>query len=62
MAAVKRRPLEVASRRLGAGIVIKLEDVNRDFEGMSWDDHYRHFARMKSEFLRKAHGLMAPGV
>ena len=29
---------------------------------MTWDDYYRHFARMMSEFLPKAHGLMAPGV
>lgn len=33
----------------------------RDFEGMAWDDNYRHFARMMSDFLPKAHGLMAPG-
>ena len=28
---------------------------------MSWDDVYRHFARMISEFLPKAHELMGPG-
>ena len=48
----------LCSRRLQANI----EANPRDFEGMSWDDYYRHFARMMSEFLPKAHGLMAPGV
>ena len=28
--------------------------------GIVWDEYYRHFARMMSEFLPKAHGLMAP--
>ena len=48
----------LCARRLQGNI----EANPRDFEGMSWDDHYRHFARMMSEFLPKAHGLMAPGV
>ena len=48
----------LCARRLQANI----EANPRDFEGMSWDDYYRHFARMMSEFLPKAHGLMAPGV
>ena len=48
----------LCARRLEGNI----EANPRDFEGMSWDDHYRHFARMMSEFLPKAHGLMAPGV
>ncbi len=47
----------LCARRLQANI----EANPRDFEGMSWDDYYRHFARMMSEFLPKAHGLMAPG-
>ena len=38
-----------------------IEANPRDFEGMSWDEYYRHFARMMAEFLPKAHGLMAPG-
>ena len=48
----------LCARRLQANI----ESNPRDFEGMAWDDYYRHFARMMSEFLPKAHGLMAPGV
>ena len=48
----------LCSRRLQGNI----ESNPGDFEGMSWDDYYRHFARMMSEFLPKAHGLMAPGV
>ena len=48
----------LCARRLQGNI----EANPRDFEGMSWDDYYRHFARMMSEFLPKAHGLMAPGV
>ena len=48
----------LCARRLQGNI----EANPRDFEGMSWDDHYRHFARMMSEFLPKAHGLMAPRV
>ena len=48
----------LCARRLQGNI----EANPRDFEGMSWDDYYRHFARMISEFLPKAHGLMAPGV
>ena len=47
----------LCARRLQGNI----ESNPRDFEGMSWDDYYRHFARMMSEFLPKAHGLMAPG-
>ena len=39
-----------------------IEANQSDFDGMSWDEYYRHFARMMSEFLPKAHGLMAPGV
>ena len=47
----------LCARRLQGNI-----DANpRDFEGMSWDEYYRHYARMMSEFLPKAHGLMAPG-
>ena len=48
----------LCARRLEGNI----EANPRDFEGMSWDDYYRYFARMMSEFLPKAHGLMAPGV
>ena len=48
----------LCARRLQANI----EANPRDFEGMTWDDYYRHFAGMMSEFLPKAHGLMAPGV
>ena len=48
----------LCARRLQGNI----EANPRDFENMSWDDYYRHFARMMSEFLPKAHGLMAPGV
>ena len=48
----------LCSRRLQGNI----ESNPGDFEGMAWDDYYRHFARMMSEFLPKAHGLMAPGV
>ena len=48
----------LCARRLQGNI----EANPRDFEGMSWDDYYRHFAGMMSEFLPKAHGLMAPGV
>ena len=48
----------LCARRLQGNI----EANPRDFEGISWDDYYRHFARMMSEFLPKAHGLMAPGV
>ena len=48
----------LCARRLQGNI----EANPRDFDGMSWDDYYRHFARMMSEFLPKAHGLMAPGV
>ena len=33
-----------------------------DFEGMSWDDYYRHFAELMSRFLPNAHELMAPEV
>ena len=47
----------LCARRLQGNI----EANPRDFEGMSWDEYYRHFARMMSEFLPKAHGLMAPG-
>ena len=47
----------LCARRLQANI----EANPRDFEGMSWDDYYRHFARMMSEFLPKTHGLIAPG-
>lgn len=48
----------LCARRLEGNI----EANPSDFEGMSWDEYYRHFARMMSEFLPKAHGLMAPGV
>ena len=37
-----------------------LEANPRDFEGASWDDYYQYFARMMSEFLPKAHELVAP--
>lgn len=47
----------LCARRLQGNI----EANPRDFEGMSWDDYYRHFARMMSDFLPRAHGLMAPG-
>ena len=48
----------LCARRLQGNI-----DANpMDFEGISWDDYYRHYARMMSEFLPKAHGLMAPGA
>ncbi|WP_420462737.1 hypothetical protein [Candidatus Palauibacter sp.] len=48
----------LCARRLQGNI-----DANpRDFEGSSWDEYYRHYARMMSEFLPKAHGLMAPGA
>ena len=33
-----------------------------DFEGMSWDDYYRHFAELMSRFLPNAHQLMAPEI
>ena len=47
----------LCARRLQGNI-----DANpRDFEGISGDEYYRHYARMMSEFLPKAHGLMAPG-
>lgn len=48
----------LCARRLEGNI----EANPSDFDGMSWDEYYRHFARMMSEFLPKAHGLMAPGV
>ncbi len=47
----------LCARRLQGNI----EANPRDFEGIAWDDYYRHFARMMSDFLPKAHGLMAPG-
>ena len=31
-----------------------------DFEGISWDDYYRHFTQLMSRFLPKAHSLMVP--
>ena len=46
----------LCARRLQGNI----EANPRDFDGMSWDEHYQHFARMMSEFLPKAHALMAP--
>ena len=45
----------LCARRLQGNI----EANPRDFEGMSWDDYYRHFARMMSEFLAKAHSRWA---
>lgn len=48
----------LCARRLQGNI----EANPRDFDGVSWDEYYRHFAGMMSEFLPKAHGLMAPGV
>lgn len=33
-----------------------------DFEDMSWDEYYRHFAELMSRFLPNAHQLMAPEV
>ena len=47
----------LCARRLQGNI----EANPRDFEGMSWDEYHRHFARMMSELPPKAHGLMAPG-
>ena len=52
----------VAEALCARGLQGNIEANPRDFEGMSWDDHYRHFARMMSDFLPKAHGLMAPGA
>ena len=39
----------LCARRLQGNI----EANPRDFEGMSWDDHYRHFARMMSSSCRR---------
>ena len=46
----------LCARRLQGNI----EANPRDFEGASWDDYYQYFARMMSEFLPKAHELVAP--
>ena len=48
----------LCARRLQGNI----EANPSDFDAMSWDEYYRHFARMMSEFLPKAHALMAPGA
>ncbi|MCZ0936862.1 MAG: hypothetical protein OXJ54_17005 [Gemmatimonadetes bacterium] len=54
---------EVVAEALCARRLLGNIEANpRDFDGMSWDDYYHHFARMMSEFLPKAHGLMAPGA
>ena len=46
----------LCARRLEGNI----EANPSDFEGMTWDDYYRHFAQLMSRFLPKAHALMAP--
>ena len=46
----------LCARRLESNI----EANPNDFEGMTWDDYYRHFAQLMSRFLPKAHALMAP--
>ncbi len=33
-----------------------------DFEGLTWEDYYRHFAALMSRFLPSAHKLMAPEI
>ena len=46
----------LCARRLEGNV----EANPNDFEGMTWDDYYRHFAQLMSRFLPKAHALMAP--
>ena len=46
----------LCARRLEGNI----EANPNDFDGMTWDDYYRHFAQLMSRFLPKAHALMAP--
>ena len=50
-----------AAPAVGAGIVIRLEDVDHGARGDVVGRILQVFARMMSEFLPKAHGLMAPG-
>ena len=52
---------EVVAEALCARRLERNVEANpNDFEGMTWDDYYRHFSQLMSRFLPKAHALMAP--